>query len=171
MRMDTTNTLTADEIVNRWSEKKSRPALPGSDEHDAEVAKAIVTSATSLDPKGYRALGNDLAGSRKQWEGETASPQPKRFWRWRIAGDREMRNRAVSFSDPPHNDAALPLGGNELPLAGKTALVKHAFQEESEQERLRCDNTLFHSSPVRKRLMAIRTTLFAKREAAVCERV
>jgi len=81
MRMDTANDeLTADEIVNRWSEKEIADLLyREADEHDSRrIAKAIVRARPLRDTAH---LATTVAGARKQWEGRDCIPQQKRFWR------------------------------------------------------------------------------------------
>ena len=67
MRMDTANDeLTADEIVNRWSEKEIADLLyREADEHDSRrIAKAIVRARPLRDTAH---LAMTVAGARKQW--------------------------------------------------------------------------------------------------------
>jgi 16S rRNA (cytosine1402-N4)-methyltransferase len=82
MRMDAANDeLTADEIVNRWSEKEIADLLyREADEHDSRrIAKAIVRARPLRDTAH---LATTVAGARKQWGRQRLHPATqKRFWR------------------------------------------------------------------------------------------
>ena len=66
MRMDAEGELTADEIVNQWSEKEIADLLyREADEHDSRrIAKAIVRARPLRDTAH---LATTVAGARKQW--------------------------------------------------------------------------------------------------------
>jgi len=139
MRMDTANDeLTADEIVNRWSEKEIADLLyREADEHDSRrIAKAIVRARPIRDTAH---LATTVAGVRKQWGRQRLHPATKTFLALRIAVNREMGGtRAVSFSDPRHNEFRWPPGGVELPLEGRPLGEARVSKRESGQERLAC---------------------------------
>jgi len=103
MRMDSASEeQTADEIVNRWSEKEIADLLyREADEHDSRrIAKAIVRA-------------------RPLREAETASRNKNVSGAADSGESRDGGTRAVSFSDPRHNKFRSPLGGAELPLTGR----------------------------------------------------
>ncbi len=94
MRMDAeSGELTADEIVNRWPEK--------------EIADLLYREADEHD-------------SRRMGKAETASRNKNVSGAADSGESRDGGTRAVSFSDPRHNEFGRPLGGAELPLAGRS---------------------------------------------------
>jgi 16S rRNA (cytosine1402-N4)-methyltransferase len=129
MRMDTTNDeLTADEIVNRWSEKEIADLLyREADEHDSRrIAKAIVRARPIRDTAH---LATTVAGARKQWGRQRLHPATKTFLALRIAVNREMEELGQFLSRTP---ATLNSGGRWVVLSyhsREDRLVKHAFQE------------------------------------------
>jgi 16S rRNA (cytosine1402-N4)-methyltransferase len=129
MRMDTANDeLTADEIVNRWSEKEIADLLyREADEHDSRrIAKAIVRARPLRDTAH---LATTVAGARKQWGRQRLHPATKTFLALRIAVNREMEELGQFLSRTP---ATLNSGGRWVVLSyhsREDRLVKHAFQE------------------------------------------
>src|SRR5207247_5797766 len=85
MRMDTVGEeLTADEIVNRWSEKEIADLLfREADEHDSRrIAKAIVRARPIRDTAH---LATTVARARKQWGRQRLHPATKTFLALRLA--------------------------------------------------------------------------------------
>jgi len=129
MRMDTANDeLTADEIVNRWSEKEIADLLyREADEHDSRrIAKAIVRARPVRDTAH---LATTVAGARKQWGRQRLHPATKTFLALRIAVNREMEELGQFLSRTP---ATMNSGGRWVVLSyhsREDRLVKHAFQE------------------------------------------
>jgi len=129
MRMDTANDeLTADEIVNRWSEKEIADLLyREADEHDSRrIAKAIVRARPIRDTAH---LATTVAGARKQWGRQRLHPATKTFLALRIAVNREMEELGQFLSRTP---ATMNSGGRWVVLSyhsREDRLVKHAFQE------------------------------------------
>jgi 16S rRNA (cytosine1402-N4)-methyltransferase len=137
MRMDTANDeLTADEIVNRWSEKEIADLLyREADEHDSRrIAKAIVRARPVRDTAH---LATTVAGARKQWGRQRLHPATKTFLALRIAVNREMEELGQFLSRTP---ATMNSGGRWVVLSyhsREDRLVKHAFQEGERQGMLR----------------------------------
>jgi len=137
MRMDTANDeLTADEIVNRWSEKEIADLLyREADEHDSRrIAKAVVRARPIRDTAH---LATTVAGARKQWGRQRLHPATKTFLALRIAVNREMEELGQFLSRTP---ATLISGGRWVVLSyhsREDRLVKHAFQEGERQGTLR----------------------------------
>jgi 16S rRNA (cytosine1402-N4)-methyltransferase len=137
MRMDTANDeLTADEIVNRWSEKEIADLLyREADEHDSRrIAKAIVRARPVRDTAH---LATTVAGARKQWGRQRLHPATKTFLALRIAVNREMEELGQFLSRTP---ATMNSGGRWVVLSyhsREDRLVKHAFQEGERQGVLR----------------------------------
>jgi 16S rRNA (cytosine1402-N4)-methyltransferase len=129
MRMDAVNDeLTADEIVNRWSEKEIADLLyREADEHDSRrIAKAIVRARPLRDTAH---LATTVAGARKQWGRQRLHPATKTFLALRIAVNREMEELGQFLSRTP---ATMNSGGRWVVLSyhsREDRLVKHAFQE------------------------------------------
>jgi len=93
MRMDAVNDeLTADEIVNQWSENEIADLLyREADEHDSRrIAKMIVRARPIRDTAH---LATIVAGARKQWGRQRLHPATKTFLALRIAVNREMGER------------------------------------------------------------------------------
>jgi len=136
MRMDTVNDeLTADEIVNQWSENEIADLLyREADEHDSRrIAKMIVRARPIRDTAH---LATTVAGARKQWGRQRLHPATKTFLALRIAVNREMEELGQFLSRTP---AALNSGGRLVVLSyhsGEDRIVKHAFQEEERQKTL-----------------------------------
>jgi 16S rRNA (cytosine1402-N4)-methyltransferase len=136
MRMSAEDDLTADEIVNRWSEKEVADLLyQGAEEHDSRrIARAIVRARPIRDTAH---LATTVAGARKQWGRQRLHPATKTFLALRIAVNREMEELGQFLSRTP---ATLNSGGRWVVLSyhsGEDRLVKHAFQEEERQGTLR----------------------------------
>jgi 16S rRNA (cytosine1402-N4)-methyltransferase len=137
MRMDTANDeLTADEIVNRWSEKEIADLLyREADEHDSRrIAKAIVRARPLRDTAH---LATTVAGARKQWGRQRLHPATKTFLALRIAVNREMEELGQFLSRTP---ATMNPGGRWVVLSyhsREDRLVKHAFQEGERRGTLR----------------------------------
>ncbi len=128
MRMDAGDELTADEIVNRWSEKEIADLLyRGAEEHDSRrIARAIVRARPLRDTAH---LATVVAGARKQWGRQRLHPATKTFLALRIAVNREMEALGQFLSRTP---ATLNSSGRWVVLSyhsGEDRLVKHAFQE------------------------------------------
>ena len=128
MRMDSGEELTADEIVNRWSEKEIADLLyREADEHDSRrIAKVIVRARPIRDTAH---LATIVAGARKQWGRQRLHPATKTFLALRIAVNREMEELGQFLSRTP---ATMNSGGRWVVLSyhsREDRLVKHAFQE------------------------------------------
>jgi 16S rRNA (cytosine1402-N4)-methyltransferase len=122
------DTLTADEIVNRWSEKEVADLLYGeAEEHDSRrIARAIVKARPIRDTAH---LAKVVAGARKQWGRQRLHPATKTFLALRIAVNREMEELGQFLSRTP---ATLNSGGRWVVLSyhsREDRLVKRAFQE------------------------------------------
>ena len=127
MRMDAATDLTADEIVNRWSEKEIADLLyREADEHDSRrIAKAIVRARPLRDTAH---LATTVAGARKQWGRQKLHPATKTFLALRIAVNREMEELGQFLSRTP---ATLNSSGRWVVLSyhsGEDRQVKRAFQ-------------------------------------------
>src|SRR5258708_564419 len=129
MRMDAANDeLTADEIVNRWSEKEIADLLyREADEHDSRrIAKAIVRARPLRDTAH---LATTVAGARKQWGRQRLHPATKTFLALRIAVNREMEELGQFLSRAP---ATMNSGGRWVVLSyhsREDRLVKRAVRE------------------------------------------
>jgi len=129
MRMDAVNgQLTADEIVNRWSEREIADMLyREADEHDSRrIAKAIVRARPIRDTAH---LATTVAGARRQWGRQRLHPATKTFLALRIAVNREMEELGQFLSRTP---ATMISGGRWVVLSyhsREDRLVKRAFQE------------------------------------------
>jgi len=128
MRMDAEGELTADEIVNQWSEKEIADLLyHEADEHDSRrIAKAIVRARPLRDTAH---LATTVAGARKQWGRQKLHPATKTFLALRIAVNREMEELGQFLSRTP---ATINPGGRWVVLSyhsREDRLVKRAFQE------------------------------------------
>jgi 16S rRNA (cytosine1402-N4)-methyltransferase len=129
MRMDAEgDEVTADEIVNRWSEKEVADLLyREAEEHDSRrIARAIVRARPIRDTAH---LATVVAGARKQWGRQRLHPATKTFLALRIAVNREMEELGQFLSRTP---ATLNSGGRWVVLtyhSGEDRQVKQAFQE------------------------------------------
>ena len=137
MRMDTANDeLTADEIVNRWSEKEVADLLyREAEEHDSRrIARAIVKARPIRDTAH---LATVVAGVRKQWGRQRLHPATKTFLALRIAVNREMEELGQFLFRTP---ATLNSGGRWVMLtyhSREDRPVKRAFQEGEKAGTLR----------------------------------
>jgi 16S rRNA (cytosine1402-N4)-methyltransferase len=136
MRMNSGDELTADEIVNRWSEKEIADTLyQGAEEHDSRrIARRIVRARPIRDTAH---LATVVAGARKQWGRQRLHPATKTFLALRIAVNREVEALGQFLSRTP---ATLNSGGRLVVLSyhsGEDRLVKRAFQEEERAGTLR----------------------------------
>ncbi|HXM91441.1 MAG TPA: 16S rRNA (cytosine(1402)-N(4))-methyltransferase RsmH, partial [Candidatus Dormibacteraeota bacterium] len=136
MRMSAEDDLTADEIVNRWSEEEIADTLyQGAEEHDSRrIARAIVRARPIRDTAH---LATVVAGARKQWGRQKLHPATKTFLALRIAVNREMEELGQFLSRTP---ATINPGGRWVVLSyhsREDRLVKHAFQEGARQGTLR----------------------------------
>jgi 16S rRNA (cytosine1402-N4)-methyltransferase len=129
MRMDAGEEVTAEDIVNRWSEKEMADLLyREADEHDSRrIARAIVRARPIRDTAH---LATVVAGARKQWGRQRLHPATKTFLALRIAVNREMEELGQFLTRTP---ATLNSGGRLVVLSyhsREDRIVKHAFQEE-----------------------------------------
>jgi 16S rRNA (cytosine1402-N4)-methyltransferase len=136
MRMAAGDELTADEIVNRWSEKEIADTLyREAEEHDSRrIARAIVKARPIRDTAH---LATVVAGARTQWGRQRLHPATKTFLALRIAVNREMEALGQFLSRTP---ATLNSGGRLVVLSyhsGEDRLVKRAFQEGERQGTLK----------------------------------
>ena len=127
MRMDAGDEVTADEIVNRWSEKEVADLLyREAEEHDSRrIARGIVRARPIRDTAH---LATVVAGARKQWGRQRLHPATKTFLALRIAVNREMEELGQFLSRTP---ATLNSGGRWVVLtyhSGEDRQVKQAFQ-------------------------------------------
>jgi 16S rRNA (cytosine1402-N4)-methyltransferase len=122
------DTLTAEEIVNRWSEKEVADLLyQEAEEHDSRrIARAIVKARPIRDTAH---LATVVAGARKQWGRQKLHPATKTFLALRIAVNREMEELGQFLYRTP---ATLISGGRWVVLtyhSREDRPVTHAFQE------------------------------------------
>jgi len=128
--------LTADEIVNRWSEKELADLLyREADEHDSRrIARAVVRARPIRDTAH---LATVVAGSRKQWGRQRLHPATKTFLALRIAVNREMEELGQFLSRVP---ATMNPGGRCVILtyhSREDRIVKEAFREAERQGELK----------------------------------
>jgi 16S rRNA (cytosine1402-N4)-methyltransferase len=128
MRMSSGDELTADEIVNRWSEKEIADTLyHGAEEHDSRRIASKIVRARPIRDTAH--LATVVAGARKQWGRQRLHPATKTFLALRIAVNRELEALGQFLSRTP---ATLNSGGRLVVLSyhsGEDRLVKRAFQE------------------------------------------
>ena len=122
------DTLTADEIVNRWPEKEVADLLyREAEEHDSRrIARAIVKARPIRDTAH---LATVVAGARKQWGRQRLHPATKTFLALRIAVNRELEELGQFLFRTP---ATLNSGGRWVVLSyhsREDRLVKRAFQD------------------------------------------
>ena len=130
------DTLTADEIVNRWPEKELADLLyREAEEHDSRrIARAIVKARPIRDTAH---LATVVAGARKQWGRQRLHPATKTFLALRIAVNRELEELGQFLSRTP---ATLNSGGRWVVLSyhsREDRLVKRAFQEGQKEGTLK----------------------------------
>jgi 16S rRNA (cytosine1402-N4)-methyltransferase len=128
--------LTADEIVNRWSEKELADLLyREADEHDSRrIARAVIRARPIRDTAH---LATVVAGSRKQWGRQRLHPATKTFLALRIAVNREMEELGQFLSRVP---ATMNSGGRCVILtyhSREDRIVKEAFREAERQGKLK----------------------------------
>jgi 16S rRNA (cytosine1402-N4)-methyltransferase len=122
------DTLTADEIVNRWPEKEVADLLyREAEEHDSRrIARAIVKARPIRDTAH---LATVVAGARKLGGRQKLHPATKTFLALRIAVNRELEELGQFLSRTP---ATLNSGARWVILtyhSREDRPVKHAFQE------------------------------------------
>lgn len=122
------DSLTADEIVNQWSEKEIADLLyREAEEHDSRrIARSIVKARPIRDTAH---LATVVAGARKQWGRQKLHPATKTFLALRIAVNREMEELGQFLFRTP---ATLNSGGRWVVLtyhSKEDRPVKHAFQD------------------------------------------
>ncbi|MGB9419871.1 MAG: 16S rRNA (cytosine(1402)-N(4))-methyltransferase RsmH, partial [Candidatus Acidiferrum sp.] len=122
------DTLTADEIVNRWPENELADLLyREAEEHDSRrIARAIVKARPIRDTAH---LATVVAGARKQWGRQKLHPATKTFLALRIAVNRELEELGQFLYRTP---ATLNSGGRWVILtyhSREDRPVKRAFQE------------------------------------------
>ena len=122
------DTLTAEEIVNRWPENEIAALLyREAEEHDSRrIARAIVKARPLRDTAH---LATVVAGARKQWGRQRLHPATKTFLALRIAVNRELEELGQFLFRTP---ATLNSGGRWVVLSyhsREDRLVKRAFRE------------------------------------------
>jgi 16S rRNA (cytosine1402-N4)-methyltransferase len=122
------DTLTAEEIVNRWPEKELADLLyREAEEHDSRrIARAIMKARPIRDTAH---LATVVAGARKQWGRQKLHPATKTFLALRIAVNRELEELGQFLYRTP---ATLNSGGRWVMLtyhSREDRPVKHRFQE------------------------------------------
>jgi 16S rRNA (cytosine1402-N4)-methyltransferase len=130
------DTLTANEIVNRWPEKELADLLyREAEEHDSRrIARAIVKARPIRDTAH---LATVVAGVRKQWGRQRLHPATKTFLALRIAVNRELEELGQFLYRTP---ATLNSGGRWVVLSyhsREDRLVKRAFQDGAKAGTLR----------------------------------
>jgi 16S rRNA (cytosine1402-N4)-methyltransferase len=128
MRMSADDEITADEIVNQWSEREIADLLyREAEEHDSRrIAKAIVRARPIRDTAH---LAKSVAEVRTQWGRQRLHPATKTFLALRIAVNREMEELGQFLSRTP---ATMNSGGRWVVLTYHSLEdrpVKRAFQE------------------------------------------
>src|SRR5215467_1359167 len=136
MRMNAEDELTAEEIVNRWPERKLADLLyREADEHDSRrIARAIVRARPIRDTAH---LATTVAGARKQWGRQRLHPATKTFLALRIAVNREMEELGQFLSRVP---ATMNPGARCVILtyhSREDRIVKEAFREADRQGTLK----------------------------------
>jgi 16S rRNA (cytosine1402-N4)-methyltransferase len=128
--------LTADEIVNQWSEKEVADLLyTEAEEHDSRrIARSIVKARPISDTAH---LATIVAGARKQWGRQRLHPATKTFLALRIAVNREMEELGQFLFRTP---ATVNSGGRIVVLtyhSREDRPVKQAFQQGQRDGTLR----------------------------------
>jgi 16S rRNA (cytosine1402-N4)-methyltransferase len=128
MRMNPDNPLTADEIVNQWSEKELANLLyNNAEETDSyRIAKAIVRARPIRDTEH---LATVVAGGRAARGRQRLHPATKTFLALRTAVNREEEELGQFLSRTP---TTLNSGGRMIVLSYHSLedrAVKHSFQE------------------------------------------
>lgn len=130
------DSLTADEIVNRWPEKEIADLLfQEAEEHDSRrIARSIVKARPIRDTAH---LATIVAGARKQWGRQKLHPATKTFLALRIAVNRELEELEQFLDRAP---ATLSPEGRWLMLSYHSLedrLVKQQFQRLAQRRVLR----------------------------------
>jgi 16S rRNA (cytosine1402-N4)-methyltransferase len=128
--------LTANEIVNQWSEKEVADLLyTEAEEHDSRrIARSIVKARPIRDTAH---LATVVAGARKQWGRQRLHPATKTFLALRIAVNREMEELGQFLFRTP---ATVNSGGRIVVLtyhSREDRPVKHAFQQGQKEGTLK----------------------------------
>ncbi len=136
MRMNPDSPLTADEIVNRWSEKELADLLyQKAEEHDSRrIARAIVRARPIRDTEH---LATVVAGIRKARGRQRLHPATKTFLALRIAVNREEEELEQFLSGTP---ATLNSGGRWIVLSYHSLedrRAKRAFQRLAQEGSVR----------------------------------
>jgi 16S rRNA (cytosine1402-N4)-methyltransferase len=122
------DTLTAEEIVNRWPEKELADLLyREAEEHDSRRIARLIVRARPIRDTAH--LATVVAGARKQWGRQKLHPATKTFLALRIAVNREMEELGQFLYRTP---ATLSSGGRWVVLtyhSREDRPVKRAFQE------------------------------------------
>jgi 16S rRNA (cytosine1402-N4)-methyltransferase len=122
------DTLTAEEIVNRWPEKELADLLyREAEEHDSRRIARLIVRARPIRDTAH--LATVVAGARKQWGRQKLHPATKTFLALRIAVNREMEELGQFLYRTP---ATLNSGGRWVVLtyhSREDRPVKRAFQE------------------------------------------
>ena len=121
------DSLTAEEIVNRWPERELADLLyQQAEEHDSRrIARRIVKARPIRDTAH---LATVVAGARRQWGRQKLHPATKTFLALRIAVNREMEELGQFLYRTP---ATLNSGGRWVVLtyhSREDRPVKRAFQ-------------------------------------------
>jgi 16S rRNA (cytosine1402-N4)-methyltransferase len=136
MRMNPDNPLTADEIVNQWSEKELANLLyNNAEERDSyRIARAIVRARPIRDTEH---LATVVAGGRKARGRQRLHPATKTFLALRTAVNREEEELGQFLSRTP---ATLAQGGRMIVLSYHSLedrMVKHEFQRLAREKSFR----------------------------------
>jgi 16S rRNA (cytosine1402-N4)-methyltransferase len=122
------DTLTAEEIVNRWPEKELADLLyREAEEHDSRRIARLIVKARPIRDTAH--LATVVAGARKQWGRQKLHPATKTFLALRIAVNREMEELGQFLYRAP---ATLNSGGRWVVLtyhSREDRPVKQAFRE------------------------------------------
>jgi 16S rRNA (cytosine1402-N4)-methyltransferase len=128
--------LTADEIVNQWSEKEIADLLyTEAEEHDSRRIARSIMNARPLRDTAH--LATVVAGARKQWGRQRLHPATKTFLALRIAVNREMEELGQFLFRTP---ATINSGGRMVVLtyhSREDRPVKQAFQQGQREGTLR----------------------------------
>ncbi len=129
------DTLTADEIVNQWSEKEIADLLyREAEEHDSRrIARAIMKARPIRDTAH---LATVVAGARKQWGRQRLHPATKTFLALRIAVNREMEELGqFLFRTPATVNSGGRMGGADVSLARRPPGEARVPARTEERER------------------------------------
>ncbi len=128
------DTLTAEEIVNRWSEKELADLLyREAEEHDSRrIARGIVKARPIRDTAH---LATVVAGVRKQWGRQRLHPATKTFLALRIAVNREMEELGQFLFRGPVGGADVPLEGRPASEARVPGRAKGRSAESADETR------------------------------------